>query len=205
MKIKHFIFFTFAVLVLSSCGKDSVKNLESVDEANESVSVKSNNQSDLSTIKSPETGEIFTENDGDLIPSNLILEDINVFMLNYTCENESMPDIISRVSYDYDGDSYNDAAIVVKCPEASEYGVIVFRATSRGWWNKFTISPSFENIKIVGGCDSKESILYCEANRYNKVSDETIPGFMYLSYERDGFIVNFNSEVIINPELVENS
>jgi hypothetical protein len=47
--------------------------------------------------------------------------------------------------------------------------------------------------------------LYCEANRYNKVSDETIPGFMYLSYERDGFIVNFNSEVIINPELVENS
>lgn len=205
MKIKHFVFYAVAILILSSCGQDNEKNIENVNKINKSSSVSKDGLADTSTIKSTETGEIFTENDGDLISGNLIIEDINVFMLNYTCENESMPEIISRVSYDYDKDTNNDAAIVVKCPEASEYGVIIFRATSRGWWNKFTISPSFENLKIVGGCDSKESILYCEANRYNKISNETIPGFMYLSYERDGFVVNFNSELVINTELIENS
>jgi len=204
MKKKHIIFVTLALLLLSSCGKDTGKNLENENEAKESVSAIGNAQSEVSTIKSPETGEIFTENDGELIPSNLLIDDINVFVLNYTCENESMPEIISRISFDYDGDTNNDAAIVVKCPETSEYGVVIFRATSRGWWNKFSITPSFENLKIIGGCDSKESVLICEATRYNKISNETLTGYMYLSFEKEGFVVNFNSE-LIDPELIEKS
>ena len=100
-------------VILASCSSEpsnevSKNETSMVDEA-PAVSA------DVTDLKDTESGEVYNENDGDLIPGDLKIEDINVFQLNLICENEGMPEIISRVSLDFDIDGAKDAAIVTKC------------------------------------------------------------------------------------------
>lgn len=192
MKLKNITILLVATILLSSCGgNDNKVNLDKTIDQKKS--------SDLGTIKSEETGEVFTENDGELIPGEQKIEDINVFMLNLTCSNEAMPEIIDRISYDYDLDQANDAAIVTKCPNIDEFSVTVFRATTRGWWNKFTISPSMAEMKVIGSCEAQKSQLVCEGQRFNKISNETTNGYIVLAYENNDWVILFNDQVFYEP------
>jgi len=187
-----------SVLFLTSCSSDVTNEKDNIQSTTKDS--KSNNQN-LGTIVSEETGETFNENDGSQIPNNLNINDINIFMLNNNCQNEVLPEIVNRISFDYDGDTYMDAGIVTKCTEEDNYSVTVFRATSRGWWNKFTVDSTMKDIKITGGCEANASKLICSAIRDNKVSNEVSEGYFFLYYNTEGFNMFFNQELIFDEEL----
>jgi|688.fasta_scaffold29481_2 hypothetical protein len=176
-------------LLLSSCSsnpsKEVSKNEEKITDTVPAVSA------EVGAIKDTESGLIYNENDGDLIPGDLKIEDINVFQLNLICENEGMPEIISRVSLDFDLDGAKDAAIVSKCGEQTFNTVTIFRATSRGWWNKMSVDPSFKDTKIIGSCEAKESYLYCEAIMENKISNINKEGLISVNVSDNEWVIAF--------------
>ena len=176
-------------LLLTSCGSEPVntisKNEEKTEEATPALSA------DVTTLKDKESGEEYSENDGDLIPTDLKIEDINIFQINLICENEGMPEIISRISVDFDIDGANDAAIVTKCGEQAYNTVTIFRATTRGWWNKMAVDTSFKDTKIIGSCEAKESILYCEALMENKISNINKEGLISISVVENEWVISF--------------
>ena len=176
-------------VILASCSSEpsnevSKNETSMVDEA-PAVSA------DVTDLKDTESGEVYNENDGDLIPGDLKIEDINVFQLNLICENEGMPEIISRVSLDFDIDGAKDAAIVTKCGEQAYNTVTIFRATTRGWWNKMSVDPSFKDTKIIGSCEARESYLYCEAVMENKISNVSKEGLISVNVADNEWVISF--------------
>jgi hypothetical protein len=180
-------------LFLTSCGSESVnnasKNEEKIEKKNEETTPAVS--ADSNSLKDTESGAVYNENDGDLIASDLKIEDINIFQLNLICENEGMPEIISRISVDFDLDGAKDAAIVTKCGEQAYNTVTIFRATTRGWWNKMAIDPSFKDTKIIGSCEAKESYLYCEAIMENKISNINKEGLISVNVAENEWVISF--------------
>jgi hypothetical protein len=180
-------------LLLTSCGSESVNNASKNEEKIEKKSEETTPvvSADSTSLKDTESGAVYNENDGDLIASDLKIEDINIFQLNLICENEGMPEIISRISVDFDLDGAKDAAIVTKCGEQAYNTVTIFRATTRGWWNKMAIDPSFKDTKIIGSCEAKESYLYCEAIMENKISNINKEGLISVNVAENEWVISF--------------
>lgn len=176
-------------LLLASCSSEPVntisKNEDKIEETTPLVSA------DITSLKDTESGAVYNENDGEMTPGDLKIEDINVFQLNLICENEGMPEIISRISVDFDIDGAKDAAIVTKCGEQAYNTVTIFRATTRGWWNKMSIDPSFKDTKIIGSCEAKESYLYCEAIMENKISNINKEGLISVNVAENEWVISF--------------
>ena len=192
--MKKVISILLLAFILTSCGSEPTKDLSGnkvsggKTESKASAPVVS---TDVTALKDTESGQVYNENDGELIPSDLKIEDINVLQLSLICENEGMPEIISRVSLDFDLDGANDAAIVSKCGEQAYNTVTIFRATTRGWWNKMFIDPSFKDTKIIGSCEAKESYLYCEAVMENKISNINKEGLISVNVTNNEWVIAF--------------
>jgi hypothetical protein len=189
MNMKKVITLFALSLLLASCSSEPVntisKNENKIEETTPLVSA------DITSLKDTESGVVYNENDGEMIPGDLKIEDINVFQLNLICENEGMPEIISRISVDFDIDGAKDAAIVTKCGEQAYNTVTIFRATTRGWWNKMSIDPSFKDTKIIGSCEAKESYLYCEAIMENKISNINKEGLISVNVADNEWVISF--------------
>ena len=189
MNMKKVITLFALSLLLASCSSEPVntisKNEDKIEETTPLVSA------DITSLKDTESGAVYNENDGEMTPGDLKIEDINVFQLNLICENEGMPEIISRISVDFDIDGAKDAAIVTKCGEQAYNTVTIFRATTRGWWNKMSIDPSFKDTKIIGSCEAKESYLYCEAIMENKISNINKEGLISVNVAENEWVISF--------------
>lgn len=189
MSMKKVIILFALTLLLTACGSESPNTVnKSEEKSEESTPLVS---ADVTSLKDTESGAMYSENDGDLIASDLKIEDINIFQLNLICENEGMPEIISRISVDFDIDGAKDAAIVTKCGEQAYNTVTIFRATTRGWWNKMSVDPSFKDTKIIGSCEAKESYLYCEAIMENKISNINKEGLISVNVAENEWVVSF--------------
>ena len=176
-------------LLLTSCGSEPINTISNNEEKTEETTPALS--ADVTSLKDTESGAVYSENDGELIPTDLKIEDINIFQINLICENEGMPEIISRISVDFDIDGANDAAIVTKCGEQAYNTVTIFRATTRGWWNKMAVDTSFKDTKIIGSCEAKESILYCEALMENKISNINKEGLISISVVENEWLISF--------------
>jgi hypothetical protein len=192
--MKKVISILFLAFILTSCGSEPTKDLSGNEVSDGKTDSKASApvvSADVTSLKDTESGQVYDENDGELIPSDLKIEDINVLQLSLICENEGMPEIISRVSLDFDIDGANDAAIVSKCGEQAYNTVTIFRATTRGWWNKMSVDPSFKDTKIIGSCEAKESYLYCEAIMENKISNINKEGLISVNVTNNEWVIAF--------------
>jgi hypothetical protein len=178
------------VLLLSACGQEPTGVVQKDPTTLVEEDLKGNSGTEVDVMTDETTGETFTEDDGPLDARTL-----DPLMADPTntakgCKDESVPAVVSRLSYDYDTDGVKDVAVVSRCGN-KEYRVNVFRATSRGWWPKLDLAD-IDPVQLTGKCSVEVSKLLCEATNTNPVTDEKVQGVLDVYLLNGEWYNNFN-------------
>lgn len=179
-----------SVLLLSACGQEPTGVVQKDPTTLVEEGMKGNTGSKVEVLTDETTGETFTEDDGPVDARTL-----DPLMADPTntakgCKDESVPAVLSRLSYDYDTDGVKDVAVISRCGN-KEYRVNVFRATSRGWWPKLDLAD-MEPVQLTGKCTVEVSKLVCEATNTNPVTGEKVQGVLDVYLLEGEWYNNFN-------------